>query len=409
MHRVVVTGIGTINALGHTVGQSWESAINGKTGVAPITLFDTADFPVKVAAEVKDFDPDKMVDRKELRRQDRFQWLAAIATREAVAQSGLEITEDESWNVGVVISSGVGGMDTMIEQIVLNHTDGYSRLNPFTIPKIMSNGAAGMVSIDYGARGPSFSTASACASASDGIGMSIQLIRSGVAHTMITGGAEAAITDFSIGCFERVKAASRALDCTPRPFSLERDGLVMGECAAILILESLDHAKARGAEILAEVIGYGATSDAYHITAPTEDGSGSGAAIRRALSDAQVLPDEVDYINAHGTGTALNDPAETAAIKVALGKHAYRIPISSTKSMTGHCMGATGALEAIFCIQTIRQGVIPPTINFGTRDPKCDLDYVPNIARQHRTRIAVSNSFGFGGHNSVLVMKEFTG
>ena len=407
MHRVVVTGVGAITPLGHTAEETWRNIAEGKSGVSQITLFDATDFPIQVAAEVKDFDPNDYLDRREVRRQDRFEWLANIAASEAIANSGLEIKEENGHRTGVVISSGVGGIGTFYEQALVLNEEGPRRINPFAIPRVMTNGAAGLISIAYGIRGPSFCVTSACASAADGLGLAAQLIRAGVVDVMIAGGSEAGVNPFGIGSFYRIGAYSSRNDHTPSPFSADRDGLVMGEGAAVLVLESLEHAQARGANILGELAGYGASSDAYHITAPTEDGSGSASAIRLALEDAKVNPQDIDYINAHGTATPLNDAAETAAIKRALGEVAYDIPISSTKSMTGHMMGATGALEAIFCVLAIRDGIVPPTINYTERDPECDLDYIPNEAREKPVRVALSNSFGFGGHNAVLVFKAF--
>jgi len=319
----------------------------------------------------------------------------------------LEITEENSTRIGVVFSSGVGGLETMVEQIGILHQEGPRRLSPFTIPRIMTNGAAGTISINHGIRGPALCVTSACASSADGIGVALLLLRSGAVDAVVSGGAEAGVNPFGLGTFDRIGAYTSKTDLTPTPFSKDRDGLVMGEGAAALILETLDHARARGANILGELVGYGASADAYHITAPTEDGSGSAVAVRKALADAQLDATDIDYINAHGTGTHLNDEAETRAIKAALGEAAYEIPVSSTKSMTGHMMGATGALEAMFCVQAIRDGIIPPTINYGEPDPECDLDYVPNEARKQAVKVAMSNSFGFGGHNAVLIVKAF--
>ncbi len=409
MHRVVVTGFGAISALGLSAEETWQNLVEGRSGVGPITFFDTSDFSIKIAAEIKDFDPATVLDPREVRRQDRFEWLGNAAAQAALVHGGLEITEENSTRIGVIISSGVGGIDTLFEQSKTLLEEGPRRLSPFAIPRIMTNGAAGTVSIAHGLRGTSFSVGSACASASDGIGIAAILLRAGMADTFLVGGAEAAITPLSVGAFLRIGAYTPRDDHTPSPFSAERDGLVMGECGAVLVLESLEHAKARGAEIWGELVGYGSSADAFHITAPTEDGSGSALAIRQALESAQMNPDEIDYINAHGTGTPLNDVSETKAIKLAMGRRAYDIPVSSTKSMTGHCMGATGALEAVFCLQAIRDGIVPPTINFGTKDPECDLDYVPNEARSHPIRAAASNSFGFGGHNAVVIFKAFDG
>lgn len=407
MHRVVVTGYGIVSPLGHTAQETWEGIKAGRSGLGPITLFDASDFGVKHAAEVKNFDPKSVLDHRDARRQDRFEWFASAATVEALEHSGLDITEDNSGRMGVAISSGIGGLTTMEEQIGILQQNGPRSLSPFGIPRIMGNGAAGMVSILHKLRGPSFSVASACASGADGIGMAALLIHTGAVDAMVAGGSEAPITGLGIGGFDRIGAASHRTNETPAPFSAHRDGLMVGEGAGVLILESLEHAQARKAEIFAELIGYGASADAFHITAPTEDGHGSAQAILHALEDARLSPDEIDYINAHGTGTLLNDEAETKAVKLALGRQAYQIPISSTKSMTGHMMGASGAMEAIFCIQAICDGVIPPTINYLEPDPHCDLDYVPNEAREAHITTAMSNSFGFGGHNSVLIFRAF--
>ena len=407
MKRVVITGMGAISPLGSTMEETWSNLIAGKSGVGAITLFDTSEFPVTIAAEVKNFDPTQYIDKKEARRLDRYQQLAFVAAKEAIASSGLEINGNNSNRIGVGISSGVGGIETFIEETVKLETEGPKRISPFAIPRIMTNGASGNISIAYGVRGPSFCVTSACASASDGIGFSAMMIRAGTVDAVITGGTEAGVTTFGVASFDRIRAYTSRTDGTPSPFSADRDGLVMGEGAAVLVLESLEHAKARGANILAELAGYGASADAYHITAPTEDGSGSAAALKLAMSDAKITPEDVSYINAHGTGTPLNDAAETKSIKNALGSHAYKIPVSSTKSMTGHMMGATAALEATFCINAIRDNVVPPTINYLEPDQDCDLDYVPNKAREITVNTVMSNAFGFGGHNSVLVIKRF--
>jgi len=407
MNRVVVTGYGVISPLGKTAPDTWKNALEGITGVGPIRNFDTTDFPVKYAAEIKDFDPEVEVDRRSQRRQDRFEWLANIAAAEAIDLSGLSVNGTDPKRVGVTVSPSIGGLNTIEEQIAILTEEGAQRLNPFTIPKVMGNGAASTISIKYGFRGPSFQVASACASGSDSIGLSLQMLRMGMVDAMVTGGVEAGITKFGIGPFYRMGAYSQRTEGTPSPFSANRDGLIMGECAAVLVLETLEHAQKRGAEIYAELAGYGASSDAYHITAPAENGAGSAEAIQLALDDAKVSPEGVDYINAHGTGTALNDVSETHAVKTVFGEHAYDVPISSTKSMTGHAIGATGALEALFCVLAINDGAVPPTINYAEPDPECDLDYVPNEGRQLNVKTATTHSFGFGGHNSVLVLKAF--
>jgi 3-oxoacyl-(acyl-carrier-protein) synthase len=320
------------------------------------------------------------------------------------------MTDDERGRVGVILASAIGGINTIYEGAVTLQTTGARRLSPFAIPMLMSNGAAGMVSIDYGFRGPSMSVASACASGVDGIGTAWMMLKAGVIDVAIAGASEATLTELAVGTFDRVGAMSRRNEdysMTPQPFDLNRDGLVMGEGAAVLVLERESHARKRKAEILAELAGYGSTADAFHITAPAEDGSGGAAAIRQALAAAEVNPEQVGYVSAHGTGTELNDVSETKAIKLALGQRAYQVPISSTKSMTGHMMGATGALETIFCVQAVRSGCLPPTIHYQTPDPRCDLDYIPNQAREQRVEVAINNAFGFGGHNAVLVVRAY--
>jgi 3-oxoacyl-[acyl-carrier-protein] synthase II len=410
--RVVITGMGTLNPVGHTVKETWENITHGVSGVAPITLFDTKEFLVKIACEVKNFDPGKYMDIKEARRRDRFEQFATAACREALESSGLQITEANAERVAVMVSSGVGGIRSLEENVHTLTESNPRRVSPFLIPMLMGNGASGLIAIDTGAKGPSFSVTSACASGSDGIGSAWQMIRNGLVDAAIAGASEASICEIGVGAFDRVGAMSRRNEdysMTPQPFDKDRDGLVMGEGAGIIVLEALEHAQARGAEILAELVGYAATADAFHITAPAENGDGGGRAIQNALHVAGFNPEDIDYISAHGTGTPLNDASETLAVKRALGPQAYKIPISSTKSMTGHMMGATGALEAILCIQAIRTSTIPPTIHYQNPDPICDLDYVPNVAREKQVDVTLSNAFGFGGHNSVLVIKRFTG
>ncbi|MGH2521834.1 MAG: beta-ketoacyl-ACP synthase II [Anaerolineales bacterium] len=410
-HRVVITGMGTLNPVGHTVKETWENITHGVAGVGPITLFDTKEFLVKIACEVKNFDPGQYMDIKEARRRDRYQQFASAASKEALDTSGLQITPENAERVAVIVSSAVGGGKSFQDNIDVMRQSGPRRISPFMIPMFMSNGASGLIGIDTGAKGPNFSVASACASGADGIGAAWNMIRGSVVDAAITGASEASLLEIGIGAFDRLGAMSRRNEdysMTPQPFDKNRDGLVMGEGAAILILESLQHAQGRGAEILAELVGYAATSDAFHITAPAEDGGSGARAMLNALAAAQINPDEVGYINAHGTGTPLNDASETVAIKRAFGEQAYNIPLSSTKSMTGHMMGATGALEAIFCVQAIRTNTLPPTIHYQTPDPACDLDYVPNVAREAKVDVTISNAFGFGGHNAVLVIKRFT-
>jgi len=409
VEKVVITGMGTINSLGRTVNETWEAISHGFSGVGPITLFDASDFLVKIACEVKNFNPDEYLPAKEARRRDRFEQFAAIAAAEAIQHSGINL-EENAERSGVVISSAIGGFTSILEGEHTLQEQGPRRVSPFVIPMLMLNGAAGMAAIDYGFKGPAFSVASACASGADGIGMAWTLLRAGVIDVALAGASEATITPLGIAAFDRIGATSRRSEdfsMTPQPFDKNRDGLVMGEGGAVLVLERESHARARGANILAELAGYAATSDAFHITAPSETGEGGARAIRAALEAAQVNLDEVDYINAHGTATVLNDLSETRAIKAAFGNIAYNIPVSSTKSMTGHMMGATGALEVIFCVQAIREGLIPPTIHYQTPDPECDLDCVPNQAREKPVKIAISNAFGFGGHNAVLVLRQY--
>lgn len=406
-HRVVITGVGSINALGHDAENAWSAALAGQSGAGPLTLLDPRDHTASVICEVKDFDPDAYMDRKEARRRDRYQQLATVAAREAMTQSQLPITEENSHRIGIILGTGVGGIRTLVEQGKVFVEKGLRRVTPFAITMIMPNGAAGMLAIDYGIHGPSTTITSACASASDAIGHAFRAIRSGDIDAALTGGSESIMATVAVAGFERAGATSTKSSGTPQPFDKNRDGLVVGEGAAMLVMESLEHARARGARILAEIVGYGQTTDAFHITAPSEGGSGAARAMRLALQEARLQPEDVDYVSAHGTATELNDANETAAIKTALGEHAYNIGVSSTKSMTGHCMGSTGAMESVFCIQAIRDQMIPPTINYETPDPACDLDYVPNTARAAKVQVCMNNAFGFGGHNAVLLFKKY--
>lgn len=414
--KIVVTGMGAISPLGLTVEESWKNVIAGVSGIGRITLFDATDFLVKCACEVKGFDPENYIAAKEARRRDRFEQFATAAAKEAIEQSGLREVDYDPNRIGVFVSSAIGGVNTWQDATILMYKEGPRRISPFAIPMLMSNGAGGLIGIDYGFRGPCLSVASACASGADGIGMAWLLLRAGVIDVAISGASEATITKIGVGAFDRMGAMARpSIDFLssnadipePRPFDRNRDGLVMGEGAAIMVLERENRARKRGSRILAEIAGYASTSDAYHITAPSDDGVGSARAMLQAMNNGKINPESINYINAHGTGTPLNDLSETRAIKSAFGQLSYQIPVSSTKSMTGHMMGATGALEAIFCIQAIREKIIPPTINYQTPDPECDLDYVPNQAREWPVRIAMSNAFGFGGHNAVLIFREY--
>ena len=389
------------------VEEFWANVIAGKSGVGLITRFDTTDFNVKIAAEVKGFDPENYLDKKEARRTDRFVQFALAAAKMAVDDASLTIDESNCEDVGVYIGSGVGGISTVEEQARTLFEKGPSRVSPFMVPMMISDMAAGQVSIMLGAKGPNEATVTACASSAHAIGNAFNAIRYGRAEVMITGGSEAAITPLSIAGFQSARALSTRNDepeKASRPFDLNRDGFVMGEGAGILILEELEHAKRRGAKIYAELVGFGSTGDAYHITSPAPEGEGAKRAIIRALKDAGLQPDEVQYVNAHGTSTYYNDLYETKAIKAVFGD---RIAVSSTKSMTGHLLGAAGAIEAIITALTLEHQIIPPTINYETPDPECDLDYVPNRARESKIDAAITNSFGFGGHNAVLVLRRY--
>jgi len=409
-NRVVVTGIGVISPLGLDVSSTWQGLVSGKSGVDYITQFDSALFETKIAAEVKDFDPAQYIDHKEMRRMDRFVHFAVAASLQAVEQARLTIDAANAEGIGVIIGAGFGGLGTLLSQQEVLKERGPHRISPFLVPMMIADMAPGQVSIQLGAKGPNFCTTSSCASGSDAIGESFELIRRGDAQAMISGGTEAQIIPLTVAAFNAARAIStrnHEPQKASRPFDAERDGFIIGEGAAVLILESLPFATKRGAPILAEILGYGATSDAYHITQPTEGGEGGVRAIRIALKKAGLEPGEIDYINAHGTSTPLNDKHETMALKTAFGEYAYRIPVSSTKSMLGHLLGAAGAIEAAICVLTIQHGVIPPTINLTSPDPDCDLDYVPNVARQAKVDTALSNALGFGGHNSTLIFRRY--
>lgn len=411
MDRIVITGMGTLNPLGLNVAESWKNVTAGVSGVGPITQFDHSRLQVHIAAEVKGFDPVKFLESKEARRRDRFEQLASAAAREAIADAGLEITEAIAPRAGVLVSTAIGGLKSLADAVLTIDHEGPRRVSPFMIPMLMANGASGLIAIDHGIKGPCFSIASACASGADGIGMALMMLRSGMIDVAVAGGTESTILEVALAAFDRVGAMSHQNDdysWTPAPFDKNRDGLVMGEGAAVLVLERESGARTRGARIYAELAGYGSTADAYHVTAPHEKGEGGAAAIRQALDSASATAEDIGYINAHGTATQLNDLSETRAIKGALGALASKIPTSSTKSMTGHMMGATGALEAIFCVQALREGILPPTIHYRTPDPECDLDVIPNKARETKIDFAISNAFGFGGHNAVLAFRKYT-
>ena len=409
VESVVVTGMGTINPLGDNLADTWQNAVAGVSGIDRISLFDASEFQVQIAGEVKGFSPETILGSKEARRRDRCEQLSAVAAQEAISQANMSSSQVDPQRAGVIVSSAIGGITSLQDTILTAFSDNPRRVSPFAIPMLMSNGPAGMIAIDHGFLGPCFSVSSACASGIDAIGVAWTLLRSGALDVVIAGASEATITRTGVAAFDRLGAMSRRNELppqTPQPFDLNRDGLVMGEGAAILVLERESHARQRGASILGEIVGYAATADAYHVTAPQENGLGGARAMKLALASAGITPHDLGYINAHGTATSLNDLAETRAIKSALGEFAYQIPISSTKSMTGHMMGATGALETIFCVQACRHQVVPPTIHYSTPDPECDLDYVPNVSRPAHIAYAMNNAFGFGGHNAVVVVKS---
>jgi beta-ketoacyl-acyl-carrier-protein synthase II len=409
LNRVVVTGYGAITPLGLNAEDAWRNLIAGVSGVDYISLFDTTDFKVKIAAEVKDFNPVNHLDPSTARHTDRFAQFAIAASLQAIEAAKLKIDDTNKYDVGILIGSGVGGLNSLAQQLEVLNTRGPSRISPYLVPMMIADSASGQVSIKTGIMGPNFSLISACATGTDVIGIAYKMIRHGEIKQMIVGGADAAVTPIGLAGFSQAGALSKNIDPkrASRPFDAERDGFVVGEGAAVLVLESLDHAKSRGANILAEIIGYGATSDAFHITHPLENGEAAAKAIELTL--ANIDRGEVGYINAHGTSTLLNDASETRAIKKVFGDGAYKVPISSIKSMVGHMMGAAGALEAIVCCKVVNEGIIPPTINLEHPDPECDLDYVPNVARTSKVWIAISNSFGFGGHNSVIAVGRYDG
>lgn len=408
--RVVITGMGVISPIGSTIKDFWDANCKGKNGVGPITRFDPTGFDTHIAAEVKDFDPLKYISPKEVKRNARFCQMAIAASKDALQDSGLQLDKEDPYRIGVFIGSGIGGLDVIEEQHNVLLQKGPSRMSVFTIPMLITNMAPGQVSIILGLKGPNICIATACASAAHAIGEAYYTLKLGEADVMVTGGTEACVIPTGIGGFNACKALStrnNEPEKASRPFDKERDGFVMGEGSGILILETLDHAKKRGAKIYAEFIGYGANADGYHMTAPAPDGDAATKCMQLAIDSAKIKPEEVDYINAHGTSTLLNDKIETMAIKRVFGDRAYKIPVSSTKSMTGHLLGAAGAVELIASILAITKGIIPPTINYEYPDPECDLDYVPNKAREAKIDIALSNSLGFGGHNATLVVRRF--
>lgn len=408
--RVVITGLGTVSPLGNDVNTTWENIAEGKSGVDFITQFDASEFKHRIAAEVKDFDGDGIFGRREARRMDRVSQLALAATEQAINEANLPINDSNRDRIGVVIGTGIGGLGTLFEQMQVYTERGPSRVSPFLVPMMLPDSTPGLIAIQFGLRGPNLAVVTACASSTNAIGESVEIIRRGQADIIITGGTEAAIVPIAIAGMGVMTALSNRNDepeAASRPFNLDRDGFVMGEGAAVLVLESLEHAKNRDAHILAEVVGYGATNDAYHISAPAENGAGAALCMSMALQNSGLVISDIDYINAHGTSTPLNDKSETEAIKTVFGELAYEVPVSSTKSMTGHLLGAAGALEAVICTKVLEDQIIPPTINYEYPDPDCDLDYVPNRARQSEVEHVMSNSFGFGGHNATIILSRY--
>ncbi|KMK74780.1 beta-ketoacyl-ACP synthase II [Alkalihalobacillus pseudalcaliphilus] len=407
--RVVVTGLGAVTPLGNDVETTWSQAVAGVSGIGALTRVPAENFPISVSGEVKDFEPTDFVDRKDARKMDRFTQFAVASSLMAVKDADLKITEENAERVGVWIGSGIGGMETYEQQFHNFIEKGYRRVSPFFVPMMIPDMASGQVSITLGAKGVNSCSVTACASGTNSIGDAFKVIQRGDADVMITGGTEAPITNMAVAGFCAAKAVSTNSDpkTASRPFDKNRDGFVMGEGAGILVLESLESAEKRGAKIYAEIIGYGSTGDAYHLTQPAAEGEGAARAMKMAIDDAGLNPSDVDYLNAHGTSTFYNDRYETLAAKSVFGEHAYKLAISSTKSMTGHLLGAAGGVEAIFTIKAIKEGLIPPTINYETPDEDCDLDYVPNEARKSNVKVAMSNSLGFGGHNATIVFKAF--
>jgi 3-oxoacyl-[acyl-carrier-protein] synthase II len=411
--RVVVTGMGAVTPIGNDVATFWDCLVAGRSGIDRIASFDPANLDCKIAGEVKGFEPEAVMPRKEVRRNDRYVHFAWAAASEALRDAGLEVPltdERDAERAGVVIGSGIGGINTMIRDIIEAHDLGVSRIGPFLVTSMIADMAAGYVAIYGNLRGPNFAAVSACASSNHAIGLSLNAIRRGDSDVMVAGGAEAGISEIPVGAFAAMRALSRRNDepdKASRPFDARRDGFVMAEGAGVVVIEALDHALERGATIHAEVVGYAATDDASHVTLPAPGGRGAVGSMSLALSDAGLTTDDIDYINAHGTSTTPNDRAETAAIKTVFGERAHQIPVSSTKSMTGHLLGAAGGVEAVACVRTIQTGVIPPTINYEFPDPECDLDYVPNQARRATVDQAMSNSFGFGGHNATVIFQRY--
>lgn len=407
--RVVITGMGVVSALGMGVDQFWNSIKEGKSGISTVERFDVTDYPTKVAAEIKDFEPTAYIDKKEAKRMDRFTQFAMAAAKMAVEHSGINFENMDRFRAGVIIGSGIGGIDTFEDQHEVLMTKGPGRVSPFFIPMMIANMASGRVAIEYGLNGFNECVITACATANNAIGDAFKVIQRGDADVMVTGGAEASITPMSFAGFCSSKAMTTNNDPATacRPFDADRDGFVMGEGSGILIIEEFEHAVKRGANILAEIVGYGCTCDAFHITQPHPEGMGGARCMKMAIDDAGIKPEEVGYVNAHGTSTPLNDPSETAVVKTVFGEYAKKIAMSSTKSMTGHLLGAAGAIEAIITSLSLKEGFLPPTINYKTPDAECDLDIVPNVGRKAEFKYAISNALGFGGHNAALLLKKY--
>ena len=410
MRRVVITGLGALTPVGNDVNTMWDNLLAGKSGAGPITQFDSTHFKTHFACEVKNFDATAIVGKKEARRTDRFTQFALAASLQALNDCGLKVTTENAPRIGVMLGTGIGGISTIYSQVQEMLLKGPDRVSPFLVPMMLPDSAAGQVAIQFGLKGPNLCPVSACATGSHAVGEAAEWVRRGAADVVLAGSAEAAIISVAIAGFNNMTAISTRNDApekASRPFDKNRDGFVVGEGAGVLVLEDLEHALARGARIYAEVLGYGASADAYHITAPIETGAGAAQAMQAALAQAGLRPDQIDYINAHGTSTPLNDKSETAAIKQVFGEAAYHVAISSTKSMTGHLLGAAGAVEAVIATKAIAECIIPPTINYETPDPNCDLDYVPNVARRKQVNTVMSNSFGFGGHNAVVIFGRY--
>ncbi len=406
--RVVITGMGVISPLGESVAETWQGVVAGRSGIGPLTAFDASDMKVQIAGQVDSFDPVARFGARDARRMDRYTQLALAAADEAIQAAGLTVTEETAPRIGVVVGSGIGGIGTILDTDRVVREQGPRRVSPFAVPMMLADTAPGQIAIQYNFRGPNWALVAACASGANAIGEAAAVIRRGAADVMVTGGSDAALVRTAIGAFINMGALTPDWNEEPtracRPFDSKRSGFVASEGAGMLVVEEYEYARRRGAPILAELLGYGASADAFHITAPAEEGAGAVQSMQAALADAGLEPEAVNYLNAHGTSTPLNDKNETAAIKTVFGEYAYRMPVSSTKSTTGHLLGAAGALEAILCVLVIREGIIPPTINYEFPDPQCDLDYVPHQARPAEVRVALSNSFGFGGHNATLVI-----